>query len=119
MVRKCELSHFVKLIQEKGKNMAKKYIEYEKGKQVELGKDDAPELTEHFFKNAKNFKEVLPELHTSWKRSRGRPKLAHPKREIKIRVDHDVLESFKAQGKGWQTKMNQVLSEWAKKHGML
>jgi uncharacterized protein (DUF4415 family) len=32
-----------------------------------------------------------------------------PKDHINIRVDHDVLEWFKASGKGYQTLMNNVL----------
>jgi uncharacterized protein (DUF4415 family) len=32
-----------------------------------------------------------------------------PKDHINIRVDHDVLEWFKANGKGYQTLMNNVL----------
>lgn len=32
-----------------------------------------------------------------------------PKRAISLRVDPDVLEWFRAQGTGWQTRMNAVL----------
>jgi len=32
-----------------------------------------------------------------------------PKEHINIRIDHDVLEWFKANGKGYQTLMNNVL----------
>ncbi|MGH8613390.1 MAG: BrnA antitoxin family protein [Gammaproteobacteria bacterium] len=32
-----------------------------------------------------------------------------PKQAISLRVDPDVLEWFKAQGSGWQTRMNSVL----------
>ncbi len=32
-----------------------------------------------------------------------------PKRAISLRVDPDVLEWFRAQGAGWQTRMNAVL----------
>lgn len=45
-------------------------------------------------------------------RSRGRPRKAEPKIEVKLRIDPDVLTSFKATGKGWQTRMNQALREW-------
>jgi uncharacterized protein (DUF4415 family) len=37
-----------------------------------------------------------------------------PKDHINIRVDHDVLEWFKASGKGYQTLMNNVLSAFVK-----
>jgi uncharacterized protein (DUF4415 family) len=32
-----------------------------------------------------------------------------PKASISLRVDHDVLAWFKAQGEGYQTRMNAVL----------
>jgi uncharacterized protein (DUF4415 family) len=28
----------------------------------------------------------------------------------------DVLEAFRATGKGWQTRMNEALKEWLKEH---
>jgi uncharacterized protein (DUF4415 family) len=37
-----------------------------------------------------------------------------PKDHVNIRVDHDVLEWFKASGKGYQTLMNNVLSAFVK-----
>ena len=37
-----------------------------------------------------------------------------PKDHINIRIDHDVLEWFKANGKGYQTLMNNVLSAFVK-----
>lgn len=41
--------------------------------------------------------------------SRGRPRLANPKVPVTLRVDADVLERFKASGKGWQSRMNEAL----------
>ena len=38
------------------------------------------------------------------------------KRQIAIRVDEDVLEWFKAQGPGYQTRMNAVLREFRNAH---
>jgi uncharacterized protein (DUF4415 family) len=34
-----------------------------------------------------------------------------------IRVDNDVMDWFKAEGRGWQTRMNAVLRAYAKAHG--
>lgn len=52
-------------------------------------------LDEHFFKNAK----------------RGRPFLEEGKKKVPvtIRLDPDIVAHFKAEGKGWQGKMNDVL----------
>jgi uncharacterized DUF497 family protein len=42
-------------------------------------------------------------------RPRGRPKAERTKIEVKLRLDPEVVEAFKAQGPGWQTRMNAVL----------
>jgi len=56
---------------------------------------------------------------TSWVRSRrgsyctrGRPKSSNPKVALTIRYDAEVIESFRATGPGWQTRMNSALREW-------
>lgn len=41
--------------------------------------------------------------------SRGRPKSLAPKKAISLRVDADVLDKFKADGPGWQGRMNEAL----------
>jgi uncharacterized protein (DUF4415 family) len=48
-------------------------------------------------------------------RSRGRP-VGSDKTQIALRVDNSVLEAFRSTGKGWQTRMNEALKEWLKKH---
>lgn len=35
-----------------------------------------------------------------------------PKQSVAIRLDPDVLAAFKADGPGWQTRMNAVLRAW-------
>ena len=40
---------------------------------------------------------------------RGRPKAAVAKISTTIRLDPDVLAAFKADGPGWQTRINQAL----------
>jgi uncharacterized protein (DUF4415 family) len=44
----------------------------------------------------------------------------NPKRHQGIRLDADVLDWLKAQGPGWQTRMNAVLKSYVearKRHG--
>ena len=41
----------------------------------------------------------------------GRPKSETPKVSVSIRLDPEVVAGFKAQGPGWQTRMNAVLAE--------
>lgn len=40
---------------------------------------------------------------------RGRPKAAAPKVQTTLRLDPDVLERFRADGPGWQGRMNAAL----------
>ena len=71
--------------------------------------DDAPELTDEFFAQADEYvgdKRV----------SRGRPKADTPKLALTVRYDAEVVEAFKATGKGWQTRMNAALRDWLKTH---
>jgi uncharacterized protein (DUF4415 family) len=56
----------------------------------EIDTSDIPPLDEDFFASA--------EL-----------RMPEPEQSITIRVDRDVLEWFKSQGKGYQTRMNAVL----------
>lgn len=70
---------------------------------------DAPEATDEQIAQAKPFAEVFPDLAESIKRSRGRPVASDPKLPVTIRLDREVLEKFKATGKGWQGRMNEVL----------
>jgi uncharacterized protein (DUF4415 family) len=72
-----------------------------------LGPEDyaeIPEITEEMFargvwtKNGKPFK-------------RGRPKSAAPKQQVTLRLDRDVLDRFRAGGKGWQSRINEALRQ--------
>jgi len=47
---------------------------------------------------------------------RGRPLGSGKKVQVTLRIDSDVLERFKASGTGWQTRMNDVLKSWSKRH---
>ena len=75
-----------------------------------IGDDDNPEWTEADFARARPGSEVLPpEVIAVFGRPRGRPKSASPKVAVKLRLDPDVLEAFKADGPGWQTRINAAL----------
>lgn len=41
-----------------------------------------------------------------------------PKISTTIRFDPEVITAFRATGKGWQTRMNDVLREWVKTHSL-
>jgi uncharacterized protein (DUF4415 family) len=71
--------------------------------------DDAPELTDNFFEEADEF------IGDTLVR-RGRPKTISTKQALTVRYDVEVIEAFKASGKGWQTRMNAALKDWLKTH---
>jgi uncharacterized protein (DUF4415 family) len=71
--------------------------------------DDAPELTDEFFAQADEY--VDDKLVR-----RGRPKVESTKLALTVRYDAEVVEAFKATGKGWQTRMNAALRDWLKTH---
>ena len=50
------------------------------------------------------------------RRKRGRPAGSGTKEQVAIRIDHDILEAFRADGRGWQRRMNDALREWVKTH---
>ena len=64
--------------------------------------EDAPELTETFFQEAKLYKGNKIQ-------ARGRPKAATIKEPVKLRLDADVLAALRATGDGWQTRINETL----------
>jgi uncharacterized protein (DUF4415 family) len=76
------------------------------GKTLLRAEDDAPELTEEWFREA-DFKRGDVVIR------RGRPPLETPKEAVKLRLDADVVASFRASGAGWQTRMNEALRKAA------
>lgn len=60
--------------------------------------------------------EVLPpDLYAALTRPRGRPKAEETKQPVKLRLDRATVAAFKATGAGWQTRMNEVLNQAAKR----
>ena len=47
---------------------------------------------------------------------RGRPPLANPKVSTTIRLSQDVIDHFKAAGRGWQTRIDNALRDWIRTH---
>jgi uncharacterized protein (DUF4415 family) len=83
--------------------------------QQEYGVPDAenPEWTAEEIRTAKTFEDVFPDVV---RRGRG-PQKAPTKQIISIRLDVDVLEKFRATGKGWQSRINDVLTKHAPRRG--
>ena len=68
--------------------------------------------------------EARPELGDDWFEEadayvgttlvrRGRPRSANPKQPVSLRLDRDVIEWFKRDGEGWQTRINNELRKVA------
>ena len=84
----------------------------EEEQRIQKGIEDDPEnpeWTAEEFAKARPFREVFPDLAASIDRVRGRPHSENPKQQVSIRLDRDVVEKFKATGKGWQARVNAVL----------
>ena len=81
--------------------------------------DESPEWTDEDFKRALKFEEMPLELQQlvlwSRERKRGRPPVEEKKVSVTIRYSSKVIEAFKATGKGWQSRMNQVLEDYVAK----
>jgi uncharacterized protein (DUF4415 family) len=84
---------------------------------TDLAKVDAHEIT------AEEYEEI-PELTDEMmaravpgdgaelaRRSRGRPKVESPKRQVTMRLDADLIETMRASGPGWQVRAHEALRE--------
>ncbi len=49
-------------------------------------------------------------------RPMGRPKAAVTKQPVSIRLSPEVVEYFKSTGKGWQTRVDEVLKDYVDSH---
>ncbi len=64
--------------------------------------DAAPDLT----------RDVWPEKFAVAKVRRGRPASGNPKVPTTIRLSREVIDYFRADGRGWQTRVNDALRDW-------
>lgn len=74
---------------------------------------DNPEATDEELVHARPFADALPDLYAGIQRARGRPKIEHPKQRVTIRLDSDVLATYRAGGRNWQTRINDILRKAA------
>lgn len=78
------------------------------------------ELKKEDFARAHPASEVLPEILGQevaaelLKPKQGGPQKKPRKTSTTIPLDVEVLEAFKAMGKGWQTRINNVLKDYVK-----
>ncbi|WGE43028.1 BrnA antitoxin family protein [Actinobacillus equuli] len=81
--------------------------------------DENPEWTQEDIDNALTFEQMPPALQAlvieSRERKRGRPVAQTKKVSVTIRYSQSVIDAFKSTGKGWQSRMNQVLEDYVSK----
>jgi uncharacterized protein (DUF4415 family) len=76
--------------------------------------EENPEWTAEDFARARPASEVLPPaVFAGLKRGPGRPRAEAPKRQVTVRLDADLLDHLRAQGPGWQSRMNETLRKAA------
>lgn len=75
-----------------------------------LGYDDNPEWTDADIARAKPASEMHPpHVVAALVRNKGGRPAGSNKVQIALRADREVVERFKAEGPGWQTRMNEAL----------
>lgn len=78
---------------------------------------DFPDMTDEELASMRPAREVLPPevyealvaMQRENERKRGRPPVEQPKKQVTLRLDADVVESYRASGKGWQGRINAAL----------
>ena len=71
---------------------------------------DAGEMGDEWFASARPALEVVPRIVERARRGRGRQRTP-TKERISIRLDAEVLERYRASGRGWQSRINEVLRQ--------
>jgi uncharacterized protein (DUF4415 family) len=79
---------------------------------------DARELDEEDFARMRPVSEVFPDLVEAYKKGELRryrgPQKAPTKTKVTIRLSPEVIDYFKAEGRGWQSRVDDVLIEHIK-----
>lgn len=72
--------------------------------------DDSPMWTEDHFRRAAIYvgDKLIRPADGTWTKP-GRPPSENPKKQVTLRLDPDVLDTFRATGKGWQSRINAEL----------
>ena len=82
--------------------------------------DDDGEVRELTAEDFRNFRPTseFPELAEAFERARGQrgPQKAPVKDRVGLRLDHDIVEHFRATGPGWQSRINDILAEHIKRN---
>jgi uncharacterized protein (DUF4415 family) len=78
-----------------------------------IGPDgEVRELTKADIARMRPAAEVVPQVVEAWRRARGRPPKEITKQQVTLRLSPEVLAYFRAQGRGWQTRIDEVLNRY-------
>ena len=82
--------------------------------------DENPEWTDEDFANGLRGDDLPEFIYAAFPNTkrRGRPVAAQTKIFTAIRLDAEIVAAFKASGKGWQTRVNEVLRHYVAEHPM-
>ncbi|MGH6796326.1 MAG: BrnA antitoxin family protein [Methylocella sp.] len=72
---------------------------------------DNPEWTGEDFARARPLAEADPELAAMIRRSRGRPPVDRPRRQLTLRLDPSLIDAIKAGGKGYTARVERILRD--------
>ena len=81
-------------------------------KQADWDAVDSPPLSDKLLSRMRPVRETHPDIPS---RVRG-PRHVPPEIPVSIRLSPVVVEYFQFQGKGWQTKINDILREYVETH---
>lgn len=79
---------------------------------ADLADVESPPLTDEQLARMRPASEVVPDIVAAYLRRRG-PQRRPTKRLISLRLDPDVIDHFRARGKGWQARINATLRKAA------
>ncbi|CAN5281832.1 hypothetical protein BH10PSE9_BH10PSE9_26190 [soil metagenome] len=81
-----------------------------------LSDPDNPPLSDALLARMRPVAEVAPELIVmSRRRGERGPQKAPTKKLVSIRLSPDVLDHFRAEGEGWQTRIDDVLRKFVER----
>ncbi|MDR2209108.1 MAG: BrnA antitoxin family protein [Azoarcus sp.] len=99
--------------------MSETFLETRTGRRIRL---NTPDEEAKILAGAMSDPDSRPLTDEEWERVlptvrvglRGRP-LKSP---VTLRLDADIAATFRSSGRGWQTRINEILREWLKSHEM-
>ena len=76
---------------------------------------DNPPLSDDWFDKARPAREVVPHLVANPPRQVRGPQKAPTKERVTLRLDPEIVNHFRAGGKGWQSRINETLRRAVKR----